>query len=299
MAPMELAILNNVIAEADFQQNVEVPIEMTDSEKTQHSNEWRSYRERNAKLETHRGQAFSLILGQWCTQLLQDRMKQDTDWNTVSMSYNPLALYRLIEKTILAQTEDHYPFATVYDQEQAFYSFRQDSLSNPQWYERFNTKVDVGAAIGVTRQHRVLLLEYVAMELHYQAFAALGAAEQQALREDTEERFISYAFQRQSGAQHGNLKVDLQNDFTSQKNIAALKGKTTRSKPNPVARDFVKVPVALLKLHKEVFLTVDIFFVNKIPFFLTLSRKICFTAVNHLADRTVPQIFKAFVKKIY
>jgi hypothetical protein len=34
--------------------------------------------------------------------------------------------------------------------------------------------------------------------------------------------------------------------------------------------------------------------VNKIPFFLTLSRKICVTAVNHLADRTVPQIFKAF-----
>ena len=50
------------------------------------------------------------------------------------------------------------------------------------------------------------------------------------------------------------------------KNIAALKGKTTRSKPNPVARDFVKVPVELLKLHKEVFLTADIFFVNKIPF---------------------------------
>jgi hypothetical protein len=34
------------------------------------------------------------------------------------------------------------------------------------------------------------------------------------------------------------------------KNIAALKGKTTRSKPNPVARNFVKVPLALLKLHK-------------------------------------------------
>jgi hypothetical protein len=54
----------------------------------------------------------------------------------------------------------------------------------------------------------------------------------------------------------------------------------------------------LMKLHKEVFLTTDIFFVNKIPFFLTLSHKICFTAVNHLADRTVPQIFKAF-KEMY
>jgi hypothetical protein len=82
------------------------------------------------------------------------------------------------------------------------------------------------------------------------------------------------------------------------KNIAALKGKTTRGKPNLMAKDLVKVPVELLKLHKEVFLTADIFFVNKIPFFLTLSRKICFTTVNHLADRTVPQIFKAF-KEIY
>jgi hypothetical protein len=82
------------------------------------------------------------------------------------------------------------------------------------------------------------------------------------------------------------------------KNVAALKGKTTRTKPDPVARDFVKVPVELLKLHKEVYITADLFFVNKIPFFLTLSRKICFTAINHLADRTVPQIFMAF-KEIY
>jgi hypothetical protein len=50
------------------------------------------------------------------------------------------------------------------------------------------------------------------------------------------------------------------------KNIAAIKGKTTWNKPNPVAKDFVKVPVELLKLHKEVFLTANIFFVNKIPF---------------------------------
>ena len=78
------------------------------------------------------------------------------------------------------------------------------------------------------------------------------------------------------------------------KNIAALKGKTTRSKPSPVARDFVKIPKEILALHKEVFLTSDIFFVNKIPFFLTLSRKICFSAVTHLANRTVPEIFKAF-----
>jgi hypothetical protein len=120
----------------------------------------------------------------------------------------------LIEKTVLAQTEDQYPFAMVFDQELAFYSIRQESLSNPQWYERFNTKVDVGDAIGVTRQHKVLL-EYVAQDLHTRAFVDLTAAEQKSVGEDAEERYISYAFLRQSGTQHGNLKVDLQNDFTT------------------------------------------------------------------------------------
>ena len=81
-------------------------------------------------------------------------------------------------------------------------------------------------------------------------------------------------------------------------NIVALKGNTTWSKPKTVARDSVKIPVDLLRPHKEVFLMVDIFFGNKIPLFLTLIRKICFSAVNHLAYRTVPQIFAAF-KEIY
>ena len=75
------------------------------------------------------------------------------------------------------------------------------------------------------------------------------------------------------------------------KDIAALKGKTTRKKPISVATDFVKVPKEILKLHQEVLLTTDIFFVNQIPFFLTLSRVICF---NHLANRKAVTIFKAF-----
>jgi hypothetical protein len=95
-------------------------------------------------------------------------MKQDTDWNTVSISYDTLTLYRLMERTVLAQTEDQYPLATVYDQELSFYSFKQDNLSNPQWYDCFNTKVDVSGAIWVARQHKVLL-EYVDQESYTQA----------------------------------------------------------------------------------------------------------------------------------
>jgi cytochrome c biogenesis factor len=73
----------------NYKQNNEVPIKMSDSEKTQYNNDWRTYQERNAPLTKHRGQALPLILGQ-CTKLLQDRMKQDTNWNMASTSYDPL-----------------------------------------------------------------------------------------------------------------------------------------------------------------------------------------------------------------
>jgi hypothetical protein len=55
----------------------------------------------------------------------------------------------------------------------------------------------------------------MAQESYTRAFADLGAAEQQLVRDDAEERYVSYAFLHQSGTQHGKLKVDLQNDFTT------------------------------------------------------------------------------------
>jgi hypothetical protein len=73
---MQLAIFDNETAEENYKQNNEVPIEMLDSEKTLQSEN--QAREECVAGKTHRGQAFSLILGQ-CTQLLQDSMKQDTN----------------------------------------------------------------------------------------------------------------------------------------------------------------------------------------------------------------------------
>jgi pyruvate kinase len=94
-APKKLALLQSEIAQGELSANAKVPIVLNDSQKTQFRNEWRTYRELNANLIKHRGQEFSLIQGQ-CTQLLQDKMKQYTDWAVVSTSYYPLTLYCLI-----------------------------------------------------------------------------------------------------------------------------------------------------------------------------------------------------------
>ena len=75
--------------------------------------------------------------------------------------------------------------------------------------------------------------------------------------------------------------------------VALLKGKTV-CKTAPVARqDVVEVPKEIRMLHKRVTLSIDIFFVNGIPYFATLSMKICFLSVTHLPNRKIPTIFKA------
>jgi hypothetical protein len=50
--------------------------------------------------------------------------------------------------------------------------------------------------------------------------------------------------------------------------VVALKGKTVRKKPEPVKTETVHIPKEIRKLHKEVTLMIDIFFVNFIPFFV-------------------------------
>jgi hypothetical protein len=77
-------------------------------------------------------------------------------------------------------------------------------------------------------------------------------------------------------------------------NIVALKGKTIRSTPPHVVTDIIKIPVEIRDLHKFITIFIDIFFVNKMIFFIMLSRKICFTTMMHLSNCKIDTIFKAF-----
>jgi hypothetical protein len=49
-AKMKLAIIQNMISQGEFAANIEVPVEFTDSDKTQFSNDWRTLQESNANL---------------------------------------------------------------------------------------------------------------------------------------------------------------------------------------------------------------------------------------------------------
>ena len=90
-------------------------------------------------------------------QVILEKIKYDPYWDKKSRSCNPLQILALIKKTVLAQTEDQYPFTAFYKEQCSIYSFSQNTLIKKQWYARFNIKIDVGSDISVTRQQQVLL----------------------------------------------------------------------------------------------------------------------------------------------
>ena len=77
-------------------------------------------------------------------------------WTMVATLYNLLLLINIIKKTVLAHKEDKYPFTIVYYLEVSLDGFHQNTMTNYQWYEQFNNKVNFGTSIGFTSQHSVL-----------------------------------------------------------------------------------------------------------------------------------------------
>ena len=74
------------------------------------------------------------------------------------------------------------------------------------------------------------------------------------------------------------------------RDIHALKGKTKRTQPTQVITDYVKLPHSVLEKNKHVTLSIDIMYVNIIPFVTTISRNIKFTTVEAIQNRTKDQL---------
>ena len=102
---IKLAELENQMAEADLVSPDDLRIKLTTQEESLMDNAWRNHRDRTGKLRVHRGKIFGIVKGQ-CQQVLIDKMKYQPEWDQVNESADPLALYDLIEKTILSQTDD-------------------------------------------------------------------------------------------------------------------------------------------------------------------------------------------------
>ena len=79
-------------------------------------------------------------------------------------------------------------------------------------------------------------------------------------------------------------------------NVYALKGKSVRSKPPVVLNDYVKVPPELKVKNEDVELCADIMYIQGIPFLVTVSKRLKFVTITHIAKRSKALLCEAFDK---
>ncbi len=73
--------------------------------------------------------------------------------------------------------------------------------------------------------------------------------------------------------------------------LANLRGKATRTKPERIRVEYVQIPWDFVQLlHKYVTLVVDVMFVNGLPFLVTSSQGLSLVTVEHLQSRTPKQL---------
>lgn len=205
---VELAKVDNDIIQLEYEKTQEVVVYLSDKEKGEFRAETKTHTYRTNNLKVHCEQVFGLIIGQ-CMQLLQDKLKQDPSWAMVSKSYDPLQLYSLIEKVILKQTDDQYPFAAVVEQAVALFTACQGNMTNAQWYERFNTRYEVAKSVGAQFDNIEVLWEYCAGMLNEGAgveYKNLSPSDQVIARANAEECLLAYLFIQNSSNQHDPLK---------------------------------------------------------------------------------------------
>jgi hypothetical protein len=75
--------------------------------------------------------------------------------------------------------------------------------------------------------------------------------------------------------------------------VGSLKGKTVRKTSSQVQMEHTNVPDSIISRYRTVTVAGDIMFVNKLPFFVTISRHIKFSTSEFLANQKTETIYKA------
>ena len=81
-------------------------------------------------------------------------------------------------------------------------------------------------------------------------------------------------------------------------NLGALKGKTPARRSTVVSGGRDGVPPDILDRHRDLVVSMDIFFINKIPFLLTTSRNLHFGTVEAIPNRQVDTVLKAIQRML-
>ena len=188
----QLSEVENKILRAEYDVNTDVELPLTEEEKGEWRQNQKANGERANKHMLNQQKAFAIIIGQ-CTQRLQDKLHDDSQWEKVNKDQKPLVLYTLIEKVVMKQTGDEYPPHNLVENLLAVLTLKQqNNQSNAQWYEKLNTRVDVAESVGVQFNNFPSMWDYCCEAKGWQEFDTLTLDEQDTIRSESKERLLAY-----------------------------------------------------------------------------------------------------------
>ena len=85
------------------------------------------------------------------------------------------------------------------------------------------------------------------------------------------------------------------------KDLGSLKGKTAHQQTPPVNITPTTIPTTVLKQYHDIIMAADIMYVNKIPFFMSISRHLCFATAQHLSNQKSTTILQSIkqIQQVY
>ncbi len=81
--------------------------------------------------------------------------------------------------------------------------------------------------------------------------------------------------------------------------LANLRGKMIRTKPEHVHIEYVQIPWDFVELHKYVTLVADVMFINGLPFLVTSLQGISLVTIEYLRSRTAKRLIDTLERVIH
>ena len=78
--------------------------------------------------------------------------------------------------------------------------------------------------------------------------------------------------------------------------LAGVRGQTVRRPPESVTTNYVHIPRVLLERHQRATLAVNVMFVNRVPFLVSMARGLNLVTAEHMPTRTAKQLAAGIVR---
>ena len=68
--------------------------------------------------------------------------------------------------------------------------------------------------------------------------------------------------------------------------VSSMKGKSVRRRPEAVVSHYVDIPEDILGMNAALEVSVEVMFVNKLAFLVSVSRRLKFTTIEYIYNRS-------------